>query len=315
VSEAPTQADKPRRSGWLGLIFRVCATFSVLGVILYNVDWQTTTATMAKLSVGAGLLAIALIVFMVSNGALRWWLVCRSIDVPLRPFEALRYFYITGFANQAMPGTFGGDGLRIFLMHRAGHDAGAVTSSIVVDRACALVGLGLLVVVTQPFVPSIVGTSGSFAVFALLLFALVGGIVVFAFFGHHLLESTYKLVRAVGGLADAMRRLLMAPRYGLPAVGCAMLTFIVASASTGVLGVSMGLQAEFWHYLVLCPPVFLLAVLPVSVAGWGVREAGMVVALGYAGVPAEEALAVSVAWGIVNLIGVLPGGGLWLASR
>jgi hypothetical protein len=57
----------------------------------------------------------------------------------------------------------------------------------------------------------------------------------------------------------------------------------------------------------LCPPIFLLAALPISIAGWGVRESGMVVALGYAGVSPEGALVVSVMLGMTVLVGSLPG--------
>ena len=49
-------------------------------------------------------------------------------------------------------------------------------------------------------------------------------------------------------------------------------------------------------------------------AGWGVREGAMVAMLGTIGIAANEALALSVAYGLLGLIGSLPGGVVWLAT-
>ena len=67
--------------------------------------------------------------------------------------------------------------------------------------------------------------------------------------------------------------------------------------------------------VVLLPPVLLLSLLPISVAGWGVREGATVVALSLAGVPSYQSLAVSICFGLCALAISLPGGVLWLVSR
>jgi hypothetical protein len=54
--------------------------------------------------------------------------------------------------------------------------------------------------------------------------------------------------------------------------------------------------------------------IPVSIAGWGVREASMIVALSYAGVGAADAFAISVAFGLINVIAGIPGGIFWLTG-
>lgn len=55
----------------------------------------------------------------------------------------------------------------------------------------------------------------------------------------------------------------------------------------------------------------LAAVLPISVAGWGVREGAMVVSLGWLNVPADAALAISISIGLLQLLVAVPGGALW----
>ena len=63
-------------------------------------------------------------------------------------------------------------------------------------------------------------------------------------------------------------------------------------------------------FLVL-PPITFIQLLPASFAGWGVREAGLVVILAGFGVPAEGALATSLLIGVGLIVLSLPGGLIW----
>jgi len=84
--------------------------------------------------------------------------------------------------------------------------------------------------------------------------------------------------------------------------------FIIMATVVFALARGLGVDLTYWQCLVLCPPVFLLSALPISIAGWGVREGAMVVVLGYVSVPLDEAFALSVALGLTVLVGSLPGG-------
>jgi uncharacterized membrane protein YbhN (UPF0104 family) len=64
----------------------------------------------------------------------------------------------------------------------------------------------------------------------------------------------------------------------------------------------------------LIPPVMLITMLPISIAGWGLREASMALAFGYAGIAASEGVNISLLFGAVYfLVGAL-GGLVWIFS-
>jgi glycosyltransferase 2 family protein len=65
----------------------------------------------------------------------------------------------------------------------------------------------------------------------------------------------------------------------------------------------------------LVPSALLIAMVPISLAGWGVREAVFIQALSLAGVSATHALAVSLLYGFVGLITGMIGGCIWFAER
>ena len=83
-------------------------------------------------------------------------------------------------------------------------------------------------------------------------------------------------------------------------------------AETFALARALGVAVDFLDCLVLVPPVILVSTLPISLAGWGVREGAMVAAFGLIGIAAYQALGVSVAFGLVAIVVGVPGGVVWL---
>ena len=61
--------------------------------------------------------------------------------------------------------------------------------------------------------------------------------------------------------------------------------------------------------------VVLAAAIPISINGWGVREAAIVVLAAPLGVPAAQALLVSLTLGVLNAIASLPGVAVMLSGR
>jgi len=80
------------------------------------------------------------------------------------------------------------------------------------------------------------------------------------------------------------------------------------------LGDSVGAELSYPNWLVIIPPVALIQLIPVSLAGWGVREATLVVVLAGFGVPNENGLATSLLFGLCQIIIALPGGLIWLTG-
>jgi glycosyltransferase 2 family protein len=61
--------------------------------------------------------------------------------------------------------------------------------------------------------------------------------------------------------------------------------------------------------------LLLAHILPISIGGWGVREAAAVALLGMTGVDATSALLVSIMFGVLLVLATLPGALFWLMLR
>jgi uncharacterized membrane protein YbhN (UPF0104 family) len=77
---------------------------------------------------------------------------------------------------------------------------------------------------------------------------------------------------------------------------------------------SISAPVLFGQIFQLVPPVMLITMLPISIAGWGVREASMGLAFGYAGLMASEGVNISLLYGAVTFIVGAVGGLVWILS-
>jgi len=85
--------------------------------------------------------------------------------------------------------------------------------------------------------------------------------------------------------------------------------------SFGLIGFSMGLDVDLMLYCLAVPVVFMVALIPLSFAGWGVREAGAIWVFATIGIPMESALGMLIGFGILLLIAALPGLFAWAVKR
>ena len=88
-------------------------------------------------------------------------------------------------------------------------------------------------------------------------------------------------------------------------------TVIVAWAAATAAHVTV----ELSQVLLLIPPVILIATIPVSIAGWGVRESAMVLAFSYAGLAESDGLIISILLGATTFAVGAIGGIIWMTSR
>ena len=70
---------------------------------------------------------------------------------------------------------------------------------------------------------------------------------------------------------------------------------------------------DLYACFAILPLVSLLTFIPISIAGWGVREALVMSAFALIDVPTNGALAVSIKLGLANLVLGLVGGLVWIA--
>ena len=122
------------------------------------------------------------------------------------------------------------------------------------------------------------------------------------------------LTRHWSAVAEAAATLCRSYRFAAVVVGCSIVIHLLTIVSAWFCIKAVAAPVSFAHVLFLMPPVLLIATVPISIAGWGVRESGMIAAFAYAGLAESDGLMLSVLFGAASFaIGVL-GGLVWIAS-
>jgi hypothetical protein len=115
-------------------------------------------------------------------------------------------------------------------------------------------------------------------------------------------------------LIGDFRRVVFISKQAPEILTISLIVHLAGIVATWILARALAIDLPFVSCLLLLPPVLIATVIPISIAGWGVRENAMVIGFGLVGVTATDALALSVAFGLAQIVIGLPGGVLWLAS-
>lgn len=296
--------------------------FAVSGLLIWfvlsRIDLASAIDQIVGMDPAMAFLALVIFYFQTIPATLRWTAVLDAIQAPLGFLQALRLFFIGIFFNQALPSSVGGDAVRIYVAHREGLTLRGAVNGVMLERISTVIALVLVVAAMQPqFQDRVDEGSGIWLLPALgaLALALAGGLV-FLMFLDRLPASLqhWRVVRGLGYLAGDTRRVFLAPRPMLRTIGWGIAGHANISFAMFVLATGMDVDVSFVDCLTLIPLVILVTTLPISIAGWGVREGAMVVAFGLIGVASESAVVLSVMMGILAILGSLPGGILWLLS-
>ena len=121
-------------------------------------------------------------------------------------------------------------------------------------------------------------------------------------------------VHGMAGFAADIRRVLLAPRRAAVILLWSLAGHVNLTAIMWVLALGVAANLNFADALMLFPLVVLLQTLPISIAGWGVREGAMVEIFALVALPADAALAISLLFGIALALSSLPGGVIWVKS-
>lgn len=301
---------------WFILAVKAAFTAGLIWWLLGQVEWDAMVERLHGLDATLLVLAFAAVLVAYNVMILRWWAVNTGISIALSLGRTIRFSWIGAFFNQTLPSTVGGDAVRIWYLYRSGETLVRATSSLLLDRVCGLSGLLLIVLFCQPlifeFVPSAPARWGLAAVVG------AGGvaIVVFVLMGRFRIPllDRWAVTRHLVAIARDADTLCRNPAAVGLALVCSIAIQLLAVMTVWLVGQSMGGVITFAQSLVFVPPVILAATIPISVAGWGVREGAMVVALGYVGVSATDAVTISVIFGLLMITAGLPGGLIWLLS-
>ena len=295
---------------------KILISVALLYFALRKANFSDLASRIDIASLGWIALAIAMTFLQIFVGVLRWRAVGAECGAPLTMRQAMRFNLIGTFFNQTLPSAIGGDAVRLWLVARAGAGWRAATYSIFVDRAIGLIALAIIIFATLPWSYHLIGDPYGRSALLLIDFAALAGGLGFLVLGRlrwPWLKSWWG-THHIYACAVITNRVLFSRHHGPMVWALSLLVHVLTAVIAWCVVQSIAAPVAFGQVFQLVPPVILITMLPISIAGWGVREATMGLAFGYAGLMTNEGINVSLLYGAVSFLVGGFGGLVWILS-
>jgi uncharacterized protein (TIRG00374 family) len=260
----------------------------------------------------AAAFAVAFLDRVVTN--YRWQVLLTGRGVILKFLKLFRVQLAANFIGSFLPGFIGVDAARITGLCRNGFPATAVIAATLVDRTtlalATLLAGGLAVLfLAHDRVPAYITQGvlliviGALAVTALLLLPVVRRWLRLKV----LPRFPQKLAVHIHEVADATLAYRHQPVVALEVVAATLVLFALRIAFAKAVAHACGLDIA-WNDLLLVIPVLWVAVMmPFTIGGLGIQDAGYVVLMALIGIAAPIAVGMSLLEHVISRLVCLPG--------
>ena len=275
-----------------------------------NADWRWIAAAVALVLVDRALMAY------------RWMvLLCALTPGTRPPFAAvLRIFFVSTFVGSFLP-TLAGDVYRAYSLSRLRVSGTESAASVLMDRALGVLSMVLVAVVALVFAPDITDLPGVLPTVALAgIGCVIAATAIYS-------ERMAMLATSLGaklpgrrsrqlatGLVDAVRRYLHHHGELTSVLVSSIVVQLLRVLQAYCLGLALGIAAPAWAYVVFVPLIVFIMQIPITPMGLGTSQFAFELFFGRVDVASADAVALSILFVALAVVGNLPGGLLYLTG-
>lgn len=285
-----------------------------LGLLVAVVLWVEPGAVIAEVqrfSLGWMALALLVSVGQIMLSAWRWQFTAGLVGVPMRFGYALREYYLALLVNQLLPGGVLGDAGRAHRHAGQAASKGSAWRAVVIERASgqvAVVLLTLLALLLSPLWQSALGTPLLLSVVLGVALLAVAVLAVAVWLRRTSLIALPAWSAAFGQeIRSSLLKRRVWPRQLLSSLTIVFSYGVVMVCAARAIGVELAAV----DILALAPVLLLAMLIPLSIAGWGLREGTAAAIWTFVGLSSAQGVAISLAYGVLVLLASLPG--IWVA--
>ncbi|MDQ6973659.1 MAG: lysylphosphatidylglycerol synthase transmembrane domain-containing protein [Mariprofundaceae bacterium] len=284
---------------WM-FLFKIILTLSLLYAVFYYVDVSLVWQHMLAVNLWYLLASWLCIVVGYILCGLRWAWMAQGLGIDISRKRKIRLYFLGMFTSLFLPSTIGGDVVRGVLLAKGEGRQGLglkAAASVILDRLNGMYALIVLLTVSMLFFSWPVAWWVSWF---LLLMVMWLGLLLYPWIHVHLPKILNK-IQQLPLNSKAFQHMWW---KSLP-VSFVFQAMVVQAHVFLAMGV--GLDMNWAAISIMVGLVALVATLPISLNGFGIREAGYVGFAVYFGGNSESATAMAGLWIIVLSLAALPG--------
>jgi glycosyltransferase 2 family protein len=293
-----------------GSIIRAILSISIIGALVYHIGSGEIVGrlhTVTWEALAGATLVLATSVFFVTP---RWSVILSVLGLRIS-WRALIGSVFLGFLfNQLLPTAIGGDVLRTWRAKQLGAPWEISIYSVLLDRATGVLFSLLGAAALLPVATFHQGQAQLGWVVAAVAGLLGIGLIImwaFSLFRHKPIPLFMGFHAALVGLHDSIWKFAKRPGAVLAIIVLAGLNQMLPVAAIFICAKAVGVSLPASDIALITFISTLAATIPISVAGWGIREGTLVYLFGLYGIRADTAFAVSILYGFALTLSSAPG--------
>jgi uncharacterized protein (TIRG00374 family) len=300
AAEAEPAAAPRRGSPWM-LAAKIAVSAALLWLLFSRIDVSRLWTYARRASPLWLLAALALYLVAACISVARWGKLLHTQHVQIPSSRLMRSYLVSMFYNNFLPSNIGGDVIRIADTVKAAGSRTLATTVVLVDRLVGLMGLVFVAAIAASTAaipgPGPVGPRALWA--GLAAFTIV---CAPALMRPESLEWVLRPLRVIHAewIDKRIEHLTLALdkfRARLTTLGVCFLESVAVQVSLvlfyAAIAHSMRIPISPWSLATIVPVSFIVQMLPLSINGFGVREATFGFYFTHLGLPLESALIVS----------------------
>lgn len=297
---------------------RVALSIGLLVFLASRIDLDTFWRIMLGAHPGWLLATVAVLVGMKFYAAYRWLVLLRCGDARAHFGDLVRIIFASGFYGMFLPGG-GEDVIRAIGQGRRSDDLTLSVSSVLLDRmlgVTALAGLSLVGL-------ALAGNRLELGIEIWALSILVTGVLFFIASTNARVRALLERIFGLGwlrkfrnkilGLVDSLHLIQSNTGTMAWAVLLSMGLQFLRVITVYLAALSFDVHLPFALFVAFGPLIYFVQLLPISVGGFGTREAIFIYLFGAVGVPSATSFAMSLLLYFAIVIAGLPGA--WVGHR
>ncbi|MBN2031020.1 flippase-like domain-containing protein [bacterium] len=256
-------------------------------------------------------------------GSCQWWILLKSEGIEINWKKTVSFYFVGLFFNNFLISGLGGDLFRMIDIKRYSKNGTSAVSSVFLDRFMGLFVLSGMAVFAIPWI--LIRGGSLFQLWFPLVFLTAGWILILLFLFNSAFAGLLKRLlqkitpkKISAHVQEIYQKIWQFGRKRHLLIQVGILSIIIQSARIMThycLGRSLGIMLSPLYFFLLIPLIAVMASLPVSVGGLGIREQSGVVLFGLLGVHTIQAFTMEALAYLFAVVLSLPGGLIFMVRK
>ncbi len=297
------------------LLLKAVFTIILLAILAWEMDLRKFVGVLASADLSLLTLATLIQIGLMFLGVARWQVILRSFSMAPGFSPLTKITFIGLFFSLFLPSSIGGDFFRAYYLSKREHRGMSTTlTSTFLERSaglCALLALGIFFAAYRRIV--VEGVPLFHLLLAIGIAYLAVNVALFNTWVHKHITRFFKFFKLenVESKLELVYGGLLSLRNNKKAIAvCLALSLVIqffAVVIMWVAALAIGVKAPFVIFLIFIPVVNLTIMVPLTINGFGLREAVYYLLFKEIGLPVETAVTLSLLNFLVVALASIPG--------